>query len=339
MIDITFSFQARTNNSNVGLQFTQHNLANETNLHALICGDCKAQISMPLWCGRCNKVAYCNEMCQQTACGIHKIYCFSRSDELDLRERAALKGIQYNQRCHYSFVQLGGVLTEQGRLDEAEEAFKRAFHLNKQSISQILDFAKMLVNKGLLEEADAVFRMAARIDPTIFTAFPEYRYLFRKYEHKFSLDIAMSNFKGLLELNPNNDGALAHLSKLLMMSGCFDEASENANAALRINNKNDLACTVLGATHYKLAAIVGNERKIDQQNHSLAFARHFLNEAIKLNPENAWAYFLLALVANQQGQVEEAHQDLQQAAALDPKYQADLIQFENSQHNMFSASK
>lgn len=133
---------------------------------------------------------------------------------------------------------LGYVLEQVGRADEAERQYQRALALNPGLASAHTNLGTALAARGRFTDAAAHLAEAVRLEPGNAAARNNLGALLLQ-QHQ--LDAAASQFRLALELNPDHADAHANLGSALAQQGAYDDALRQFDEALRIDPRHGAA--------------------------------------------------------------------------------------------------
>jgi tetratricopeptide (TPR) repeat protein len=186
-------------------------------------------------------------------------------------------------------VNLGVILYEEGRLDEAVLHFRRALEINANYAPAHNAYGAVLLKRGKLKEAVNHFSRAVGIDP-------DYR-------------DARENLRGALErLGRPGDRAqrLNQEAIGLAAEGKLPAAAGKLAEALRLRPE-------FAEAHYNLGNIVASQGK---QGEAIA---HF-SEAVRIRPDYAEAHNNLGISLAKQGKINQAIEHFSEALRLNPDF-------------------
>ncbi len=135
-------------------------------------------------------------------------------------------------RSSFAHNNLGSILSERGRLEEAEEHYRQALRIDPANAATHYNLGIALARRGGLEEAIAHFRRALEIDP----AYAEAHYnLGTALTMQREFDEAIVHFRRAVEIQP--DYAKAHYNLGAVLSGLGEsrEAIARFREALRVD--------------------------------------------------------------------------------------------------------
>ena len=238
-----------------------------------------------------------------------------------------------NNDCSLAHNNLGLLLREDGRLDEAAGHFREMLRLDPQDADAIgklavtysrlnrpaeavqqyeaaqrlkpgeagleNDLGAALVTAGRRDEAVAHFERALQLQPDFADASYNYGSLLISVGRPAE---AVERFRSSLRLQPDNAKAEHNLGAAYLTLGRLDDAVARFTAALRLRPDYFEA-------HYNLASTLGNQGKLDE-------AIQHLQEAVRLQPRHAGARLALAGLLAKAGRNGEAVIQRDAAAAL-----------------------
>jgi tetratricopeptide (TPR) repeat protein len=168
---------------------------------------------------------------------------------------------------------LGELLAQQGRLDEAAEHFASALEINPRFAHAWHNMGMILVQRGKLDEAIEEFSKAVEIDPRFADA---YNKLGAALASKGRLDEAAANFAKAIEIDPAYASAHANLGSLYEQQGKIDDAVASYSTALRFMADS----TMSAQTHFRLGKLLAST------GYRREAIEHY-REALKLKPDYA----------------------------------------------------
>jgi len=166
---------------------------------------------------------------------------------------------------------LGELLAQQGRSNEAAAHFSSALDMNPRFAHARHNMGMMLVQRGKLDEAIDEFSKAVEIDPRLVDA---YNKLGAALASKGRLDEAATNFSKALEIDPAYASAHANLGSIYEQQGKTDDAIESFANALRFMADN----TMSAQTHFRLGKLLTRTGKRNE-------AQEHYREALRLKPD------------------------------------------------------
>jgi tetratricopeptide (TPR) repeat protein len=184
-----------------------------------------------------------------------------------------------NPGCWLALNNLGVILEDDGKIDEAMSHYRKAVQLNPNFFEALNNIGGVLAAHGRLDEAIGNYRKAIQINPGCFDALNN---LGRVLAAQGRLDEAIENYRRAIQINPNSFIAHDNLGQALSARGRFDEAIESYGKAIQIDPNH-------AETHFNLGIA------LDQLGHTREAIAQY-REALKLNPGLAGAMNNLAWV-------------------------------------------
>ena len=179
---------------------------------------------------------------------------------------------------------LGNVLKEQGKLDEAVASYTRAQMIESDNADIHYNLGTTLQKKGKLDEAVASYTRALQIRPDYVKAHCD---LGGSLKEQGKLDEAVASYTRALQIKPDYAEAHNNLGNALQEQGKLDEAAANFTRALQI--KPDYA-----EAHNNLGDALREQGKLDE-----AVASY--TRALQIKPDYAKAKWNMSLVSLLQG--------------------------------------
>ena len=202
--------------------------------------------------------------------------------------------------AHYN---LAGVLKTQGKLDEAVACYREAISLNPDFAEAYGDLGTALKAQGKLDEAVESYRKALSFRPDFAET---HNNLGNALKDQGQLDQAVECFRQAISLKPDFAGAHNNLGNALKDHGQLDQAVACYREAISIDP--DFA-----GAHNNLGTAFRDQDKLDE-------AVACYHKALALAPEFAEAHNNLGLALQEQGQLDEAIASYRQALALNPDF-------------------
>jgi tetratricopeptide (TPR) repeat protein len=209
--------------------------------------------------------------------------------------------LQENPRCWMAHINLGVILMDQGKLDEAASHFKIAMEIQPNNAEGHYDLGNVLGRQGVITDAIAQFRKALDLHPDFAEAHCN---LGMALLQQGEIPDAVAQFRKALDLKPNYLPARECLGRALLRTGDFDGA---------------MAC------FEKIAPLppdlvqrwYGLGNKLLEEGHFVE-AIVCYRQTITLSPRfgQAWAYLGVACFEN--GQTREALDSWQKSLEINP---------------------
>ncbi|MGA3284672.1 MAG: tetratricopeptide repeat protein [Verrucomicrobiota bacterium] len=189
------------------------------------------------------------------------------------------KALQINPNFSKALYNLGMALAAKGRFDEAIKNFYRAIQINPNYPEALNNLGNALAAQGRFDEAIAYYRKAIQIKPNYCEA--QYN-LGNALAAQGRFDEAIAYYRKAIQIKPYFSEALDNLGNALAAQGRFDEAIENYRQAIQLNSNHPEIFFHLGMAFDQL----GRTRE--------AVAQY--REALRLNPNLTGALNNLAWV-------------------------------------------
>jgi protein O-mannosyl-transferase len=196
---------------------------------------------------------------------------------------------------------LGLLLANKGRTDEALAHYRKALEINPNYAEAHNNLGLLLADRGRTDEALAHYQKALEINPNYGGAHFNLGVLLAKMGRT---DEALAYYQKALELNPNHAKTHNNLGLLLANMGRPDDALAHYQKALEINPNSAEA-------YYNLGLLLSN---IGRPNEAMA---HF-QKALEINPNLAEAHNIVGILLAKMGQFDEAKAHLLKALELSP---------------------
>lgn len=188
---------------------------------------------------------------------------------IDYRSRVSIwttaaRAAPRNSRAHYN---LGVVLVDEGRLDEADPSFRRAIEIKPDYHEACYNLGLSLAKRGRFEEAVTQFAAALRVDPDNADV---HNNMGNALNALGRTDAATRHFEDAIRLDPGKATARNNLGTVLAAQGHYAEAIAQFREALAIDDANADTNRNLA-----LALFLSGER---------GEGRRYLEEAARLDP-------------------------------------------------------
>jgi len=184
-----------------------------------------------------------------------------------------------NPNCSMAHSNLGSLLKDQGRMEEAIEYFRQAIQIKTNFSGALVSLGIALASRGQFDEAIKNFRQAIQFDPNNCEALNN---LGIALAARGQFDEAIGNFRQAIQIKPNDSDALDNLGTALAAQGRFDEAIQNYRQATQISSNRPQTFYHWGMT-------------LDQSGRTRDAVAQY-REALRLNPNLAAALNNLAWI-------------------------------------------
>jgi tetratricopeptide (TPR) repeat protein len=230
--------------------------------------------------------------------------------ELEQARRHYLAGLRQDRGSTNTLLDLGELLVEMGRVDEAGEKVRHAIEMSPDEPAAHYAYGKWLMDRGLVDEAAVELLKTLRLDPT----FPgAHLQLARIHRERREPAETKRHLRGELLLKPEDPEVLLGLGNLLMDEGEPRLAAASLKRLVQLQPKHVKAWINLAV------ALFARQRYgegIDACRRALAVA-----------PRNLLAIFNIALAHEHQRRYDEAMAWVKRGLEIEPK-DAGLSQLE-----------
>ena len=217
----------------------------------------------------------------------------------DEAEQAYRQALDADPKKAEAWSNLGVLLNQQGRPDEAEQAYRQALDADPKDASTWYNLGVLLDDQGRLEEAEQAYRQALDADPKKAEAWSNLGVLLNQQGR---LDEAEQAYRQALDADPKKAEAWYNLGVLLDDQGRLEEAEKAYHRAVDADPKKAEAWYNLGVLYF-----ISNRLK-DAQN--------ALEQAVELEPEKANFHASLGAIYKKLNRNDEAKRELSEAQRL-----------------------
>jgi tetratricopeptide (TPR) repeat protein len=211
--------------------------------------------------------------------------------------------IQRNPDCWMAYLNLGDLLHEQGKTQEAVDDFQQALRIKPDSEEAYYDLGNVSLQQGNVDKAVALYHQALQINPNYAEA---HNNLGNALLQTGDVQQAIVQFQQALQLNPDFAEARVNLGNALLQKGSMDEAVTQFQLALQFNP--DLA-----DADYDLGNVSLQKGEVDD-------AIALYEQALKIKPDYAEAQNNLGEALLREGKVDEAAVLFGRALQIKPDY-------------------
>jgi Tfp pilus assembly protein PilF len=163
---------------------------------------------------------------------------FNEQKNVVQAEKAYRKAISLNEKNYVAHTNLGTVLGDLDKNDEALKEFLRAIEIEPKYALAHDGLGSFLIARGKLEEAIAEYRLAIACDPR--DAIVRHN-LGAALHNKGELDDAIVEYRRAIDIDPKLSTVRTHLAAALHKQGKLDEAIEEYRYAIEIDPKDEHA--------------------------------------------------------------------------------------------------
>jgi tetratricopeptide (TPR) repeat protein len=188
---------------------------------------------------------------------------------------------------------LGTVLAQNGKVDEAIAQYRKALQTDPNCAQAFNNLGNALLQKGKMDEAIAQFHQALQIDP--------------------DSAVAQNNLGNALLQKGKVDEAIAQFHQALQIDFGFAVAQNNLGKALLRQGKMDEAIPHFAEAQYDLGDALLQQGNVDE-------AIQHLQQAVGIKPNYAVARYDLGNALLQEGRSEEAIENYRKTIQINPDY-------------------
>jgi tetratricopeptide (TPR) repeat protein len=212
-----------------------------------------------------------------------------------------LQTLRRNPNCSMAHNNLGLVLLQKGKVNEAISHYQEALQIKPDNAEAHFNLGLSFGKQGRLDEAITQFQQALQIKPGFE---PAHYSLGNALLQKGNTGEAITQFQQALQINPDNADAHYGLATALRQEGKVDEAIVHYQNALQINPDN-------ADVHNNLASALWQQGRVDEA------ITHYQN-ALQIKPDDADAHYNLAIAFRQERRLDEAITHYQNALQIKP---------------------
>jgi tetratricopeptide (TPR) repeat protein len=245
--------------------------------------------------------------------------------------------LQKNPRSWMAHNNLGNLLLQKGKVDEAITHFHEALQIKPDYTEAHNNLGYALFQKGGADEAIVQYQQALQINPDYANA---HNNLGLALLQQGKVEDALDQYHQALRINPDDAEAHNNLGVVLFQKGNMDDAILNYQQALQTKHDYSEAQNNLGSALLQKGkideAIIQYQQALQtkpdyaEANYNLGIAllqkggadeaiAHFQN-ALQINPDYAKAHYSLGTTLLQKGKMAEAIFHYQQALRIKPDY-------------------
>ena len=212
--------------------------------------------------------------------------------------------IRVNPNYARPHIDLGNILKNQGRLEEAKVEYQQAIRLAPENIEAHFYLGQILSDQDKPEEAITEYKKVIRLNPDNLKKANIYYNLGLILQKQGKSREAKTEYQQAIHFNPNLAYPHDGLGLILKNQGKLEEAKAEYQQAIRLDPNYAVA-------HVNLGNVLYAQGKLEE-------AKAEYQQAIRLDPNYALTHNNLGLLLEKQGKLEEAKAEYQQAIRLDP---------------------
>ena len=212
------------------------------------------------------------------------------------------RGAQLNPTFSKPLFALGKIALHRGSKEEARDFFARALSLDPNDSEALLALGLLSLQEGRLDEAENLLSRDATVQPSSAVVHLNLGAVFSR-EKKFG--IAEAEFRRAIQLAPSSE------APYLALAGVYEDQGKQA-AALELYRQIVRTAPDSANAQFRLGVLALKMGK----NHEAIAA---LEKAIAVQPKSALAHAQLGLAYLESGQPGDARQEIETAKLLDPK--------------------
>ncbi len=203
---------------------------------------------------------------------------------------------------------LGNLYSDQQRWEEAENAYRTAIEFEPTAPESYIALSFVLTQPIIgadlsdrYSEAEKLSRLALKLDPKNAVGYDQLGVAL-ELQGKIG-DETQNAYKKSIQIDPNFALAYAHLGRLLRRKGLTNESSAAYRTAIQLSN--EVPTMILVAD-------------VMQSQHKYLESEQLLREALREDPKNPTALYLLGRALTIRGSFDEAEKVLKKSANISP---------------------
>ena len=212
------------------------------------------------------------------------------------------RGAQLNPSFSKPLFALGKIALSRGNKEEARDLFERALALDPNDSEALFQLGILAFQDGRLAQAEDLFRRDAIVQPSSALVCLNLGAVLGR-EKKFAL--AEAEFQRAIQLTPQDE------TPYLGLAGVYEDQGKQAEA-FELYEKIVTSAPGSGNGQFRLGVLA---LKMGRNDRAIAA----LGKAIALQPKSALAHAQLGLAYLQSARLGDARREIEQAKALDPK--------------------
>lgn len=234
----------------------------------------------------------------------------------------------YDDSTEDDYLDMANMYFDSGDYKKAIQYADLMININPNSVNAFILKTKVYSKTGNQNQARVYFKKALMLDSSLVnsiwakslgvTKVPQYNhdyYNIKGLEYYYSADIknAVKYFNKAIEMEGNNPAVYNNLALCYMKTNDFDNAKKALNKALRVDRNFNL-------TYINLAKLESLKSSLENKTGPNPKVEKYLNQAIKINPNNKHAYLELGNYYLQNKEYSLASKNFQNAILIDGNF-------------------
>jgi tetratricopeptide (TPR) repeat protein len=212
------------------------------------------------------------------------------------------RGAQLNPTFSKPLLALGKIASYRGSKEEARDLFARALSLDPNDPEALFELGLLSLQEGRLGEAEDLLSRDAIVQPS---SAPVHLNLGAALSRERKFGAAEAEFRRAIRLAPNNE------APYLALAGVYEDQGKQA-AALELYQQIVRSAPDSANAQFRLGVLALKMRKHDE-------AIGALEKAIGAQPKSALAHAQLGLAYLESSRPDEARREIEKAKLLDPR--------------------
>ena len=233
---------------------------------------------------------------------------YARNGDLVSAEKLLRQAIEEDPKYKEGYLNLGLIHAQQNRRSEAEQELDKAVMLAPNDPALLSTVGKARMQMGKLSEGIALLQKVVDLAPDLAATHLD---LGLALAASYDQEAALLQTSEAVRLAPQSGVAHFYHGRILFDQGHIAEAKSEFENACKLNSQ-------MPEPRYFLALVDRQEGKYD-------LAAGLLEEAVRLQPNNAMAWYMLGQSYEQLSEKAKAVAAWRQTLAIDPKFSQALI--------------
>ena len=221
-------------------------------------------------------------------------------------ETTYLQAIKLAPENPEAYIRLAQLLANENRVDEALEVCRQMAKQPELAYNAQISIGNLLAAKEAYSEATQAYHQAIEIDPKQVDAYVQLAGL---YQQQNKLDEMEPLLHQASEAAPGDPEPLWRLAQLKEQQERWEESIKLYRRVVELQPSGSVASDA----YQRIGSLLVDQKRYDE-------AEQELQRAVESDPTNGVAYYNLATVCEQQGQVERALKNYTKATEIAPKY-------------------